>query len=169
MHSRWRIAFYYLVVFAVTGILYLQNTKQAMLPKSQTPYLWAAELAVLAGVLVLRSGWGRDSGWREEQARFGTIVNNFYEPRREALVNGFAVGGGILLALWWALATWGVVFNGMRRHVAGRGLLDFEIAALVGALTGGVVGAVIGLWVGHVWEQRHRRRRARRVERAAGA
>jgi uncharacterized membrane protein YccC len=169
MHTPWRIAFSYLVVFIVTGILYLQNTKQAMLPRSQTPYLWAAEIAVFAGVLILRSGWGRDSEWREEQARLGTIANDFYEPRREALVNGFAIGGGVLLGLWWALATWAVVLNGMRRNVAARGLLDFQVAALVGALTGGVIGAVLGLWVGHVWEQRHRRRRAHRVERAAGA
>jgi hypothetical protein len=169
MHSSWRIAFYYVVILTVTSVLYLQQTKQAMLPRSQTPYLWAAEAAVIVGVLILRSGWGRDSGWRDEQARFGTIVNNFYEPRREALVNGFAVGGGVFLGLGWALATWGVVLGGMSRHVAGRGLLDFEIAALVGALTGGVVGAVIGLWVGHLWEQRHRRKREHRGERAADA
>ena len=50
----------------------------------------------------------------------------------------------------------------MRRGVPGRGLLDFEVATLIGAITGGVIGAVIGLVVGHYWETRHRRRRLER-------
>jgi uncharacterized membrane protein YccC len=90
------------------------------------------------------------------------LAHNFYEPRREALLNGFAIGGGVLGALWWAAATWGVVLTGMRRGVVTRGLLDFEVAAFAGAVTGSVVGAVIGLVAGQLWETRHRRNRVAR-------
>jgi hypothetical protein len=133
-----------------------------MLPRTQTPALWAAEAAVLLSAALLRSGWGRDSGWKDEQERLGTLANNFYPPRRDALSAGFAIGVGVLLALWWGTATWSAVLGGMRRGVAGRGLLDFEVASLAGALTGGVVGAAIGLAVGHAWESRHRRQRRER-------
>jgi len=151
-----------LALVAITILLILQYTKQAMLPRTQTPALWGAEAAILAAAFVLRSGWGRDSGWKEEQRRLGTLANNYYPPRRDALINGFAVGVGVLLALWWGTATWGVVLGGMRRGVVGRGLLDFEIATAAGAITGAVVGAAIGLAVGHVWESRHRRDRLER-------
>lgn len=154
--------FQQLALISMTAILVLQNTKQALLPAKQTPLLWAAELATICGVVVLRSGWLRDAGWRDEQQRLGTLANNFYEPRREALVNGFAVGGGVLGALWWAAATWGVVLTGMRRGVVTRGLLDFEVAATAGAIVGSVVGAVLGLVAGHIWESRHRRHRIAR-------
>jgi len=152
--------FQLLVIAAVTIVLVLQKTKQALLPRSQTPALWAAELVTIAGVLILRSGLGRDNRWAEEQARLGTLANNFYEPRREALVNGGAIAVGVFGALWWAAATWGVLFTGMRRGVPTRGLIDFIVGGLMGALTGGVIGAVLGLAVGHLWETRHRRRRA---------
>jgi hypothetical protein len=154
--------FQQLALLSITAVLVLQNTKQALLPAKQTPVLWAAELAAIAGVVILRSGWLRDTRWQDEQLRLGTLANNFYEPRREALLNGFAVGGGVLGALWWAAATWGVVLTGMRRGVVTRGLLDFEIAALAGAITGSIVGAVIGLVVGRVWETRHRQHRIAR-------
>jgi hypothetical protein len=147
---------------AITLLLILQYTKQAMLPRTQTTTLWGAEAASILAALVLRSGWGRDSGWKEEQLRLGTLANNYYPPRRDALINGFAVGTGVLLALWWGTATWSVVLGGMRRGVAGRGLLDFEMATAAGAITGGMVGAAIGLAVGHVWETRHRRERMER-------
>jgi len=154
--------FQQLALISITAVLVLQNTKQALLPAKQTPLLWAAELAAIAGVVMLRSGWLRDTRWQDEQLRLGTLANNFYEPRREALLNGFAVGGGVLGALWWAAATWGVVLTGMRRGVVSRGLLDFEIAALAGAITGSIVCAVIGLVVGQVWETRHRQHRIAR-------
>jgi tetrahydromethanopterin S-methyltransferase subunit C len=50
----------------------------------------------------------------------------------------------------------------MRRGVATRGLLDFEVAALAGAITGSIVGAAIGLIAGQLWETRHRRNRVMR-------
>ena len=149
----------YVALFIITAILVLQTTKQAMLPARQTPMLWFAVLFVMLGILLLRSGWARDNQWVGAQDELGTIANNFYEPRREALVAGFTIGVGVLGSLWWALATWNVVIGGMRRGVMGRGLFDFGVAALAGAITGGVLGAVLGLAVGHAWETRHRRRR----------
>jgi hypothetical protein len=149
-------------VVAVTIVLILQNTKQAMLPAKQTPVLWAAETAVMLGVLVLRSGWGRDSGWRQAQEAIGTLANNYYAPRRSALTAGTAIGVGVFGGLWWSVATWAVMFNAMRHGAPTRGIADFEVAALMGAITGGVIGAVIGLAAGHVWEARHRRRRLTR-------
>lgn len=149
----------YVALFAITAVVVLQKTKHALLPASQNRVLFLAEGAAICGALVLRSGWLRDNEWRREQLRLGTIANNYYKPRREALVNGFAVGSGVLLALWWGLATWSVVLFGMRRGVTTRGLLDFEVATVTGALTGAIVGAVTGLLVGHLWELRHRRKR----------
>jgi hypothetical protein len=149
----------YLVIVGITSILVLQKTKQAVLPAKQTPVLWGATVAVVIGVIVLRSGWGRDAQWSEEQRELDTLANDFYPPRRDALTNGGAVLAGVIGSLWWATATWAVVLGGMRRNVLGRGLLDFEVAALAGALTGGVIGAVAGLAIGHIWETRHRRRR----------
>ena len=158
LHNRpgWRP---YVALIVLTLVLALQNSKSAMLPAKQTPLLWTAELVVLVGVLILRSGWARDNRWEQAQGNLGTLANNFYEPRREALIFGTALGTGVLGALWWATATWSVVLGGMNRHVIGRGLIDFEVAALTGAATGAVIGAVVGLAVGHVWETRHRRRR----------
>src|SRR5205823_1336304 len=77
----------YVAVGLLTIVLVLQNTKQAMLPRTQTNVLWGAEVAAIAALLVLRSGWMRDNQWREEQRRIGTLANDFYEPRRDALVN----------------------------------------------------------------------------------
>jgi hypothetical protein len=157
----------HLAPIAVTIVLILQNTKQALLPARQTAILWIAEAAVLLSVIVLRSGWARDTDWTRAQGELGTLANNYYEPRRAWLTSGFAVGLGVLGGLWWAAATWIVMFTGMRRGVPGRALLDFEIAALMGTISGGIIGAVIGLAVGHVWERRHRRRRlARKVAHA---
>ncbi len=152
------------VVLAVdTTVLILQKTKHhALLPATQTRILWVAEAAVVACVVILSSGWGRDSGWRDAQERLGTLANNFYPPRRAALIHGWAIGLGVFAGLWWGAATWSVVLFGMRRGVLTNGLVDFEVATTVGALTGGVVGAVVGLAVGHRWEASHRRARANR-------
>lgn len=155
--GSWRA---YLALVALTTILVLQNTKQAMLPRNQTPWLWIAEVATIAAVLVLRSGWARDNRWRQAQGDLGTLANNFYEPRRDALTNGFGIAGGVFGGLAWGTATVSVVLGGMRRNVIGRGMLDFETSILAGAITGCLLGAVLGLAIGHSWETRHRRRRA---------
>ena len=148
----------------LTTVLVLQDTKHAMLPRSQTTLLWGAEIASILAALVLRSGLMRDTGWRDQQQRLGTIANNFYEPRRAHLTQGFAIGFGVFGGLWWALATWAVVFTAMRRAAETRGLDSFEVAALCGALTGALIGAVVGLAVGHQWETSHRRARQERVD-----
>ena len=155
---------------AVTLVLVLQKTKQAMLPAAQTPVLWVAELAMVAAAGVLVSGWGRDAGWSAAQQRLGTIANDYYAPRRAAFVSSGAVAGGVIASLWWATATWAVVLGGMRRGSMARGLLDFETAAIVGAITGATLGAAAGLAAGHLWESRHRRRREQRLaERSSSA
>lgn len=148
----------------MTVVVVLQETKYAKLPRSQTTLLWGAEVVSILAALVLRSGTMRDSRWRQEQERLGTIANDFYEPRRAQLTQGFAIGVGIFGGLWWALATWSVVFRGMRRSTETRGLDSFEVAALCGVLTGALVGGVIGLVVGHVWEGWHRRSRQARLK-----
>jgi hypothetical protein len=148
----------------LTTVVVLQNTKHAMLPRTQTPLLWGAEIASILAVLVLRSGLLRDNRWRAEQERLGTIANNYYEPRRAHLTQGFAIGFGVFGGLWWALATWGAVFMGMRRGTETRGLDSFEVAALCGVLTGALVGGVVGLAVGHRWETSHRRARQQRAD-----
>ena len=154
--SIWK---YYVPLIVLTGILVLQNTKQALLPAKQTPLLWAVEITVLICVLILRSGWGRDNHWTKAQSELGTLANNFYEPRREAISSSFAVGVGVVASLWWATATWSVMLRGMRGNTMSRGLVDFEVAALAGAIAGAMIGAALGLAAGHVWETRHRRRR----------
>jgi Na+/proline symporter len=140
-------------------VLALQKTKYAMLPRTQNTLLWVAVLAAVSAVVFLHSGQLRDAGWQEEQQRLGTIANNFYEPRRAWLVQGFAIGFGVLGGLWWGLATWSEVFRGMRRATENRGLLPFEIATLCGMLAGALVGACLGLMAGYLWETRHRRAR----------
>lgn len=149
-------------LLVMTSVLSLQYTKQAMLPRNQNPVLWGAEIATVAAALLLSSGAMRDSGWAEEQARLGTLANNFYEPRREWLIHAFAIGLGTLGGLWWGLATWAVLFTGARRHVVGRGLADFEVAAICGVIAGAMIGAALGLTIGHLWETSHRRSRRNR-------
>lgn len=149
----------WIAVGLVTSVLALQKTKHALLPATQTRTLLAAEAIAVCCLVVLRAGWLRDADWETEQARLGTVVNNFYEPRRAALTNGFAVGAGVFAGLWWGAATWSTVLFGMRRGVVTRGLFDFEIATVLGVATGGLAGAVIGLFIGHLWERRHRRAR----------
>lgn len=148
----------------LTAVLSLQDTKHAMLPRTQTPLLWGAVIASILAALVLRSGWMRDNQWAEQQRALGTLANNFYEPRRAWLTQGFAIGFGVFGGLWWATATWAVVFTGMRRATETRGLDSFEVAALCGALTGALIGGAIGLAVGHRWEQLHRRARHEKLK-----
>lgn len=146
------------LLFLVT-VLVLQDTKHAVIMAKHTTALWVSVVSALAGVIVLRSGWGRSEERTEKQLEFGTLQNSFYQPRRDALTQGAAVFGGVAGALWWGVSSWMLMFTGMRRHQATRGLWDFEMSVLVGALAGAVVGATLGLIAGHVWEQRHRRDR----------
>ncbi len=149
-----------ILVFLVV-VLKLQDTTHAVMVARHTTALWVSVLATLAGVIVLRSGWGASALRTEKQLEFGTLQNNFYQPRREVLVQGSAMLGGLAGALWWGVQSWVLLFAGMRRQQATRGLWDFEMSVLVGALAGGVVGATLGLITGHLWEQWHRRKRRR--------
>ena len=81
--------FQLLVIAAVTIVLVLQKTKQALLPRSQTPVLWAAELVTIAGSAHPSLRLGPRQSLGRGTARLGTLANNFYEPRREALINGW--------------------------------------------------------------------------------
>ena len=94
----------WLVAWSIaTTILVLQKTKQALLPAKQTPVLWGAEVAVDRR---RRSSCGPDGGatrtGRASKRELDTLANNFYEPRREALINGGAMVAGVLVSLWWA-------------------------------------------------------------------
>src|SRR4051812_4453865 len=89
----------------LTTVLVLQNTKHAMLPRTQMNMVWGAEIASILAALVLRSGWMRDNRWAEQQRELGTLANNYYEPRRAWLTQGFAIGFGVFGGLWWATAT----------------------------------------------------------------
>jgi hypothetical protein len=152
------------LVFLVV-VLKLQDTKHAVIVAKHTAALWVSVIAALAGVLVLRSGWGVSEERTEKQLEFGTVQNSFYQPRREALVQGATVLGGVSGALWWGVQSWILLFTGMRRHQAVRGLWDFEMSVLVGAVAGAVVGATLGVVAGHLWEQSHRKKRREKNER----
>ena len=147
-----------ILVFLVV-VLKLQDTTHAVIVARHTAALWVSVLSALAGVIILRSGWGASEERMEKQLEFGTLQNDYYQPRRAALVQGGAVLGGVAGALWWGVQSWVLLFAGMRRHQPARGLWDFEMSVLVGALAGGVVGATLGLITGHLWEQWHRHQR----------
>lgn len=147
------------VLVILTVVTILQQTRHAMLPARNGTALWISVASAIVAVLLLRSGLGTGGNWVEEQAKLGTIANSFYPPRREAITEGGAVLGGVIGALWWGASSWVLLMQGMRHHAANRGLLDFEVSAIVGALAGAVDGAVVGLFVGWLWEWQHRRRR----------
>jgi H+/Cl- antiporter ClcA len=149
-----------ILVFLVV-VLELQDTTHAVIVARHTAALWVSVLSALTGVIVLRSRWGASEERSEKQLEFGTLQNDYYQPRRQALVQGGAVLGGVAGALWWGVQSWVLLFAGMRRQQATRGLWDFEMSVLVGALAWGVVGATLGLVAGQLWEQWHRKRRRR--------
>ena len=135
--SIWK---FYLPLIALTAILVLQNTKQAMLPAKQTPVLWAAEIAVIVGVLVLRSGLGArqslDAKRRPSSARSPTTSTS---RAARALSNGVRDRRRRVRRRSGGRPRRGPSCSrGMRRNVVARGLVDFEVAALAGAIAGGV-------------------------------
>jgi hypothetical protein len=149
------------VLILLATIVVLQDTRHAVIVTQKTKELWAWVAAAICAVLILRSGIGRDAGWRREQLALGTVSNSYYEPRRRWLIDGGAIAGGVAGGLWWGASTWGVLWRGMLRGTTNRGLLSFEMGVVVGVLSGGLVGAVLGLFVGNLWERFHRRRRLR--------
>ena len=122
----------------VTIVLVLQNTKKALLPAKQTPVLWAAEAVAIACVLVLRSGWGRDARWAEEQGELGhageqllrAAARRADERRRHRRSACSARSGG--------RRPRGACCSPVCAAACPRrGLIDFVVAAVVGAITGG--------------------------------
>ena len=157
----------YASIVVLCVVLAVQESKHALFPKAWTNRLWASVLVSFGGAVLLRSNWRRDRDWSREQLELGTLSNSFYAPRREGITQGFCVFGGVFGGLWWGLANWTVLLNGIRQSHTNRGLLGLEAGALVGAITGGILGAVIGRYVGDVWEHRHRRRRLERARQDA--
>jgi hypothetical protein len=147
------------ILVLLVVVLALQYTRYALLVTRNNTALWITVGSALTGMVILRSGWGSGDDWEAGQRALGTLSNSYYQPRRRALTDGGAILGGVLGATWWGASSLILLFAGMRRHVAARGLFDFEVSVLVGALAGGVVGAVIGTAAGNLWERRHRRQR----------
>jgi hypothetical protein len=159
-----------IVLALLTAAVVAQETRWAPIPKSNTSLLWMSVTAAIAAYFVLRSGWGRAPKHTAEQHALGTISNSYYEPRREALLSGFTIAGGIAGALWWGATSWLILVRGIQKTTAAHGLIDLQISVTVGALAGGMVGAAAGLAIGEWWERRHRHRRAIRfsLDRTAG-
>lgn len=88
-----------MLVFLVI-VLALQDTTHAVIVARHTAALWVSVVSTLAGVIILRSGWGASAERTEKQLEFGTLQNDYYRPRRQALVQGAAVLGGVAGALW---------------------------------------------------------------------
>ena len=148
-----------LTLLLLTGIIVAQETRWAAIPKANTNALWWCMAGALVAWFVLRSGWGRAMTHRGEQLALGTISNSYYEPRREAILNGFAIGGGILGSMWWGATSWLVLVRGIEGRTAAHGLINLEVSVVVGILAGGMMGAALGLVAGELWERRHRRHR----------
>jgi hypothetical protein len=146
----------------LTGVVALQDTRYSIIPAPRTPALWSCTIGTLCGVLILRLGWW---GWTQRggaQDALGTLSNSFYEPRRQAIAEGTAVFGGVMGGLWWGIISWVELLNGIRRGSATHGLLNLQLAVVVGVITGAVAGAVAGRVAGALWEGGHRRRRLSR-------
>ena len=151
---------YILLLLAI--IVVSQETKWASVPASHTALLWKSVAASFAAWFLLRSGWGRPETHAAEQRAMGTVANTFYPPRREGILMGTTLVGGLGGALWWGATAWLPLVAGMQKKEAGRALINLEISVLVGVLAGGMVGAAIGLAAGEAWERAHRRRRLQR-------
>jgi hypothetical protein len=151
---------YILLLLAV--IVVSQETKWASIPASHTALLWESVAVAFLAWFILRSGWGRPERHAAEQRAMGTVANTFYPPRREGIMMGMTLVGGLFGGMYWGATAWLPLVRAMQRKAAGHALLNLEISVLVGVLAGGMVGAVIGLLAGELWERSHRRRRLER-------
>jgi hypothetical protein len=148
-----------IVLALLTATVAAQETKWAPIPRSNTTLLWISVGLALVAWFVLRSGWGRPENHSAEQLALGTLSNSYYLPRREAILNGFTIAGGICGSMWWGATSWLILVRGIERNLAAHGLIDLEVSVAVGILAGGMVGAAAGLVTGELWERRHRRNR----------
>ena len=133
----------------LTSVLVLQKTKHAMLPRTQTTCSGARRSHRSLAALVLAVRVDARQPLARRAARLGTLANNYYEPRRAHLTQGFAIGFGVLRR---SVVGDRDVERRLRRHASrarDARARTFEVAALCGALTGALVGGVIGLAVGH--------------------
>jgi hypothetical protein len=151
---------YILLLLAI--IVVSQETKWASIPASHTALLWKSVAVSFAAWFILRSGWWRPETHAAEQRAMGTVANTFYPPRRDGIIMGFTLVGGMAGGLWWGATAWLPLVQGMQRKAAGHALANLEIAVLVGVLAGGMLGAATGLAAGEMWERAHRRRRLTR-------
>ena len=151
---------YILLLLAI--IVVSQETKWASIPASHTWLLWKSVGVSFIAWFVLRSGWGRPESHAAEQRAMGTVANTFYPPRREGIMTGATLVGGLMGGMYWGATAWLPLVKAMDRKEAGHALINLEICVLVGVLAGGMVGAVAGLAAGEGWERSHRRRRLAR-------
>ena len=157
--SALRVWLPWLALGFLTAIVVLQETRWAPLPTRNEPALWRSVLLALASALLLRLGWRGDGDWEARQRALGTLSNSFYGPRRQALEEAGAVGGGIVGALWWGAMAWIVLANGIRHHTPAQGLVNLQAAVLIGIATGALAGSLLGRVTGSMWEARHRAKR----------
>jgi hypothetical protein len=150
-----------LVLILLTGAVAVQDTKWAPIPKANTTALWMCVGLSLIAYFVLRSGWGQPWTHAAEQRALGTTSNSYYEPRREWILNGFTIAGGIVGAMWWGATSWLTLVRGLERKADAHGLVNLQAAVIVGILSGGIIGAAVGLYVGEMWERTHRRARSK--------
>jgi hypothetical protein len=88
---------------------------------------------------------------------------SFYRRRREDVAAGLTIGAGIFAALMRGAQYWLLVVRGVRRLDPARGLWAFIWVVAKAAFAGALLGFAIGWTLGFLWEQWHRRRRARRT------
>lgn len=157
-----RILKFLVVLALLTAVVVAQETRWAPIPLSNTVLLWCSVSLALGAYFVLRPGWGRAAAHTAEQRALGTISNSYYEPRRDSILSGFTIAGGLAGAMWWGATSWLILVRGIQRASAARGLINLQIAVMVGILAGGIVGAAFGLAIGECWERRHRAKRVKK-------
>src|SRR4051812_9121515 len=106
------------IPIALLIVIVAQDTKWAAIPKSNTIPLWISMTVSIVAYLVLRSGWGRPATHADEQRALGTTSNSYYGPRRDGILTGFTLAGGIAGAMWWGATSWLMLVRGIERHTA---------------------------------------------------
>lgn len=87
---------------------------------------------------------------------------SFYRPRRDDFAAGVTIAGAIFAGLMEGAYRWLLIVRGVRHLDPAHGLWAFIWVVVKAALFGAIIGYVCGWSMGFVWEQWHRRRRARR-------
>jgi hypothetical protein len=87
---------------------------------------------------------------------------SYYRVRREDFTAGTTIAAGIAAALLRGAQHWLLILRGVRRLDPAHGLWAFMWVVIKAALAGALCGYAVGWAAGFIWEQWHRRRRARR-------